>query len=150
MSLASRIAVMNEGKLLQVGSPEEIYRHPRSAFVATFVGEANVFRGRRLGGTVQLSAGPSFVMTGKDCDIVAVVRPEAMAIDDIENSDVIRARGRIVERVFLGSLVRYFVELDGGQKITVQDASDRRRPDLVPGAPVAVAWSADKQTVLEV
>ena len=150
MSLASRIAVMNEGELLQVGSPEEIYRHPRSTFVATFVGEANVFRGRRFGGAVQLSAGPRFAMDGTDCDVVAVVRPEAVAIDDIENSDFMRAQGRIAERVFMGSLVRYLVELDGGQKITVQDGSDRPRPDLIPGAPVTIAWSADRQTVLEV
>ena len=150
MSLASRIAVMNEGKLLQVGSPEEIYRYPRSTFVATFVGEANVFRGRRFGCTVQLSAGPSFFMDGNDCDIVAVVRPEAMVIGDTENSNFIRTQGQIVERVFLGSLVRYLVELDGAQLVTVQDGSDQPRPELVPGAPITVAWSADRQTVLEI
>jgi spermidine/putrescine transport system ATP-binding protein len=150
MSLANRVAVMNEGKLLQVGSPEDIYRYPRSTFVATFIGEANVLPGVRQNGTVTLAAGPIFQSSGADSQVVAIVRPEAMSFaSHAANDDWRSAAGRIVERIFLGSLVRYQVDLDEGEKISVQISSDLARPDLAPGAHVIVAWPVEKQSILE-
>jgi len=149
MSLANRVAVMNAGRLLQVGSPEEIYRNPVSTFVATFIGEANVFPGVRRNGVVELAMGARFDSSGSDGPVVAVVRPEAMTIGGIPGADQIAVGGRVVERVFLGSLVRSTVELDGGQRVTVQDSSDRVRDDLSEGARVTVAWQREKQSVLQ-
>ena len=67
MSLANRIAVMEAGRIVQAGPPEEIYRHPRSVFVATFVGEANIFHGVRRNGTVELPVGVRFKMPAPIC-----------------------------------------------------------------------------------
>jgi ABC-type Fe3+/spermidine/putrescine transport system ATPase subunit len=149
MSLANRVAVMDQGRLLQVGPPEEVYRHPRSVFVATFIGEANVFAGARQNGMVQLRSGPRFPDSGPDSEVVVIVRPETMTIDiGGAPPNALHAHGRITEKVFLGSVVRYAVQLDGGQTIVVQDSSEQAQTDLVAGMPVAVAWSSAAQSVL--
>ena len=59
LALANRIAVMREGRLEQVGTAQEIYASPRTRFVSTFIGEANLLPGRRSNGTVRLAAGPA-------------------------------------------------------------------------------------------
>ncbi|MFO1059424.1 MAG: ABC transporter ATP-binding protein [Dongiaceae bacterium] len=80
MRLANRIAVMQAGRLIQDGSAEEIYARPKTLFVSTFVGEANIFRGERRGGEVRLEIGAAFAAPGPDGRVAAVVRPQAMAI----------------------------------------------------------------------
>ena len=76
LGLANRIAVMRDGRLEQVGTAQEIYASPRTRFVSTFIGEANLLPGRRSNGTVTLAAGPQFAEAGADGEISVVVRPE--------------------------------------------------------------------------
>jgi ABC-type Fe3+/spermidine/putrescine transport system ATPase subunit len=98
---------------------------------------------------VQLRSGPSFPDKGPDSEVVVIVRPETMTIDaGGEAPNGLHAHGRIAEKVFLGSVVRYAVELRGGQTIVIQDSSERAQTDLVAGMPVAVTWSFAAQTVL--
>ena len=66
LALANRIAVMREGRLEQVGTAQEIYAKPKTRFVSTFIGEANLLPGRRVNGTVRLAAGPHFADAGPD------------------------------------------------------------------------------------
>jgi len=148
MSLANRIAVMHEGALVQVSSPEELYRNPRTAFVATFVGDANIFRGRRHRDVIELDAGVAFPSQGPDGEVLAVVRPEAMAIGEAAGDHHLTASGRLAEIVFLGSFVRYAVRLSGGQMVVVQASSDRATARLHAGMEVEVAWHRSAQTVL--
>ena len=97
--LGDRVAVMNEGKLEQVGTPDELYDLPRSAFVATFVGRSNVLPGPSAGGR----AGDA-----------AFVRPEALrfAPDGA-------LRGRVTARRFAGGYAFFSVRLDDGSAIEV-------------------------------
>lgn len=84
LAISDRIVVMNRGRIEQVGTPEEIYRRPKSLFVASFVGNANIWRGRCLESTSRgtlvevlaqkLAFGPLPVKAGQD--VVVVVRPE--------------------------------------------------------------------------
>jgi ABC-type Fe3+/spermidine/putrescine transport system ATPase subunit len=74
LGLANRIAVMDQGVIVQQGGPEEIYAAPKTRFVSTFIGEANVFQGTRTGGTVALAAGANFQASGPDGPVTAVVR----------------------------------------------------------------------------
>ena len=132
MSLANRVAVMNEGHLLQVGSPEDIYGRPKSEFVATFIGEANLFPGERLSDVVQLRSGPRFVAGGRAGEVTVVVRPEAMAIDPPPDPNWATVRGTVADRVFLGPTVRITVHLADGARILVQagDPSTVARYDV--------------------
>jgi len=149
LSLANRIAVMDSGSLVQVGTPEEIYSRPRTRFVSTFVGEANVFAGRRSAGRVTLDNGVAFASPGGDATVTVVVRPEAMAIGRSSPAQTIAAAGRLDEVVFYGPIDKYYVAMPDGQRITIHAADPALRHGLKPGDAVAVAWSPDKQVVID-
>src|SRR3989442_782589 len=100
--LGDRVAVLNAGHLEQTGSPEELYEHPSSLFVASFVGRANVFRGaaaRALGLT--------------RADYVLVVRPERLRFGDAGLPGVVR------ERRYTGAAAFFQIEGDDGQRFEV-------------------------------
>ncbi|MGH6959705.1 MAG: ABC transporter ATP-binding protein, partial [Dongiaceae bacterium] len=80
LGLANRIAVMDKGVLVQEGGPEEIYAAPKTRFVSTFIGEANVFAARRAQGWVTLEAGARLESPGVDGPVTVVVRPEALRL----------------------------------------------------------------------
>jgi ABC-type Fe3+/spermidine/putrescine transport system ATPase subunit len=148
MSLANRIAVMQAGRIVQAGPPEEIYRHPRSVFVATFVGEANILRGVRRTGIVELPFGIRFADAGRDEEVAVVVRPEAMTLDPPTGPEWLSASGEIQDSVFLGSLVRHRVGLDGGVSVTVQASSEKPLNNVHANRAVTVSWLRSNQTVL--
>ena len=100
--LGDRIAVLNRGRLEQVGAAEELYERPASLFVATFVGRANVLRG---------AAARAF--GGKDGQVV-VVRPEALRFAELGLPGVVR------ERRYTGALAFYLVEGEHGERLELQ------------------------------
>lgn len=121
MSMADRIAVFSQGKIMQVGTPEEIYLKPASRFVADFVGSSNVLP-------------PDFVgiLTGKP--IWASLRPEAVTIATGTGPNL---NGVVVSRSYLGATTRFTVDM-AGQRIHAVMAS---RSDLpAEGAQVAVSF----------
>lgn len=99
LSMADRVAVFNEGKVQQVGTPEDIYKRPRSRFVADFVGSSNVLA-------------PDFVnsILGERC--WASLRPEAIHVMRAGDS-VSRMTGTIISRSYLGPVVRLLIDLNG-------------------------------------
>ena len=107
--MSDRIAVFNRGRIEQVGTPADVYEHPRTTFVAGFVGTSNL-----LGG----SAAQAVLGT----DGTFTVRPEKIRLagpDDPVESDEHSALGRIREVVYLGSDTRYIVALDAGGELVV-------------------------------
>ncbi|HXQ28798.1 MAG TPA: ABC transporter ATP-binding protein [Gemmatimonadales bacterium] len=98
--LGQRVAVLHEGRLEQVGTPDELYEHPRTLFVATFVGRANVLRDR---------AAQAFGGQG-----VIVIRPERLAFADAGVAGVVR------ERRYTGAAAFFIVDTDGAGSVEVQ------------------------------
>jgi ABC-type Fe3+/spermidine/putrescine transport system ATPase subunit len=151
MRLANRVAIMQGGRLIQEGSAREVYARPLTRFVSTFIGAANAFAGRRVGGQVVLDVGATFAEPGPDGRIVAVVRPEAMTVaesaDAIPAVCTLRIVGRIVDTVFLGSHVDYRVAV-GKEIVAVQVSSSTLRRDPANGADVVVAWAPEAHTLL--
>jgi ABC-type Fe3+/spermidine/putrescine transport system ATPase subunit len=94
MSMATRIAVMNEGRVEQIGAPSEIYYRPTSRFVADFIGDSNFLTG--LGGATNGS--------------VLMVRPESIRISTEPREGL---RGRVLQTSFLGNQTRVAVECEG-------------------------------------
>ncbi|MEV7931876.1 MULTISPECIES: ABC transporter ATP-binding protein [unclassified Curtobacterium] len=141
LAVSDRIAVMNAGDIEQVGTPEELYRHPVSAFTADFVGQSNRLRGDLRDGDVFVYGFrvPALDAGTADGPVTAFVRPEdvAFAAEGVT--------GTVVASSFLGSIRRTTVRLDDDTVVTVQhEVSDRRTTgDAVAlrllGAPVAVA-----------
>jgi putative spermidine/putrescine transport system ATP-binding protein len=108
--LADRIALLEAGRLAQVGTADELYERPADLFAATFVGRANVLRGataRALG--------------ARDGQ-VAIVRPEAFRFGDSGPAGTVRARR------YTGPAASYVVELDDGATAEVLAAPDAARP----------------------
>jgi ABC-type Fe3+/spermidine/putrescine transport system ATPase subunit len=99
MAMATRIALMQDGKVVQVGTPQELYDNPASRYIAEFFGEANVFEA--LGRTV-------------------MVRPEHLRLAREEPAQATSLQGRIESLVFFGSFYVARVALDGGKLITAR------------------------------
>jgi ABC-type Fe3+/spermidine/putrescine transport system ATPase subunit len=158
LSLSDWIAVMNAGKVEQAGAPWEIYYHPRTAFLADFVGAVNLVPAKiaEIGdGQVTVTFGshrasvrqPADVALASGQDVKLCVRPESFTIGPASASDRggISLSGAIARRAFLGDTMRYWVSVDGREWIVDQ-------PD--PGAsapldgPVALSVRADRVHVI--
>lgn len=141
LAVSDRIAVMHAGDVEQVGTPEELYRHPVSAFAADFVGQSNKLRGDLRGGDVFVYGFriPALDPDTADGPVLAYVRPEdvAFAAEGVT--------GTVVASSFLGSIRRTTVRLDDDTVVTVQHEVGDRRTAGEPvalrllGAPVATA-----------
>lgn len=150
MTLSDRIAVMNEGKLEQVGTPVEVYRDPATPFVAEFIGDTNLLHGtvRRndgrtyvdLGGGVTIDTTDDALDDGREVDVS--IRPEDITV---ANDDGI-FEGEVTERYFQGNQTQYVVTPDAGVlpelpvvmqgRNTPLDRGERAAFDVVPEAPV--------------
>jgi len=116
MTLSDRIAVMNDGRIEQVGTPEEIYREPASPFVADFIGDTNLFEGTARqngsGSVVEVADGFAFPVTDDvSGDVTVSIRPEDFDLTDGESDHF---SGRVVERYFQGDQTHYVVEPRNG------------------------------------
>jgi putative spermidine/putrescine transport system ATP-binding protein len=123
LSMADRVGVMQAGRLEQLDTPENVYRHPATAFAAEFVGAMNRVPGR-IGdsGDVQVLGQRLPVLNPEGREpgsaVEALLRPEAVAIvADAAGS------GEVTQRTFLGASVRLEVVLDGGQRVLVEASS---------------------------
>jgi putative spermidine/putrescine transport system ATP-binding protein len=127
LAVADRVAVMHDGVIEQIGTPEELYRRPVSPFVADFVGLSNVLEGVARGAEVEV-CGRVLPVLGPpvEGDVSVYVRPEDVAFT-LDSGGV---DATVVASSFLGSLRRTSVRLADGTIVAVQhDASDRREPD---------------------
>ena len=149
LGLANVVAVMEDGVLAQLGSPEEIYSEPKTQFVSTFIGEANVFSGVRQDGEVRLNVGARFASAGGDGPVRVVVRPEAVSLarDHLEAEVVLQ--GELRDMVFLGPYVRYKVALDDGLEVIVNNADLSLRQGLEVGAKLRVGWTLSVHRVID-
>jgi spermidine/putrescine transport system ATP-binding protein len=156
LTMSDRIAVMNRGKVEQLGTPEELYDRPTTRFVADFIGTTNL-----LHGTVE-EVGPEAATvrldSGDRCRIGSVgraagqavdlsLRPEAVAIRPADGNVSTTDMGATVEQVaYLGNAVQYLVRTAGGLGMTV--LSPKAGPRLVPQQGVALTWSPGEALVL--
>ncbi len=136
LSIADRVGVMHQGKLEQLGTPEEVYERPATPFVAEFVGTMNRVAGRVLADGRLEVLGSSLNAIGAGSRdhgsmVEVLVRPEALEA-------VVEQTGHatLVERTFLGSLTRMRVALDDGSELLIDAASRRGLPE--PGERVGV------------
>ncbi len=150
LGLANRIAVMDNGAMVQEGGPEEIYARPKTRFVSTFIGEANILSGRRQTGAVHLEAGIALPGDdGPDGPVIAVIRPEAVRVaSDAAGFDV-HAGDSIVDMVYLGAYVKFQIELNDGEVLIAHVPALALHEHLEVGKPVVAGWSAKDHRILE-
>lgn len=133
LTLSDRIAVFNNGRIEQLGTPAELYERPASRFVADFVGTSNLFDPDRSQALLGRAGHHS-------------VRPEKMSVTSsgLSGDGVRNAPGTVVEAIYLGSGIRLVVDLDVGTRVTVLEQNDRDRVhDDERGDRVVVSWHDD-------
>ena len=163
MAMSDRIVVMNSGRIEQVDTPEEIYLHPASGFVADFVGRANFVpaQAQEVGedGMAEIEAlgqkirvhssegAKEAVREGKET--VVLVRPESMRIQptDEKPATLTGSLGQVVTSIFYGETVEYEIETEFGSLVCV--VSDPRAEDLLEeGQYVRLGIEAEKAWLL--
>lgn len=130
LSMADRMAVMDEGEIVQIGPPEEIYRRPVSSYVANFIGETNLLPGVvREGGYVAtntevLAATPTIAdwQPVLGSDVILAIRPESLFFVNPGEGDL---TGKIIDRTYLGNTAQYSVRLDDGAVLRVTELNPK-------------------------
>jgi putative spermidine/putrescine transport system ATP-binding protein len=126
LAVSDRIAVMSEGRIEQIGTPEELYGTPATASVAAFVGLSSIVTGKASGTEVQVWGRRLPLQTPATGLVDVYLRPENVAFADEADAD---AHGTVVQSTFLGSIRRTVVRTDAGEHVTVQH-SPRIRPEF--------------------
>lgn len=155
--LSDRVVVMNRGAIEQVGTPGEIYNHPKTRFVAEFIGETNFFEASvisRKGSSAQVTMGGlSFAVSASSSalasDRVGVsLRPERINLG-AESSAKTMLQGVIEDRIYLGDLVKFRVRVNSNLSMIVKEQSrGNNMGNLNLGSPVTLSWNpADARIV---
>jgi len=130
LAMADRMAVLTRGRIGQIGTPEEIYRDPRSAYVANFIGETNIVPGEvvETAGGLAMVKTPAGPISGRITDpewtpapgeaVRLSIRPEAWRLHKQEGDNPVT--GNIAERTYLGQLIQYWVETPLGRQQVVE------------------------------
>jgi spermidine/putrescine transport system ATP-binding protein len=149
MTMADRIAIMNAGKIEQLGAPTDLYERPQTAFVASFLGISNLLPGTIAGpdavrlddGTeVRLAPGTLNGQTGR---VAVGVRPEKIRLGHAEAN---RLTGRLLETAYVGVATQYVLETRAGNVSVYVQNSEPGAPDA---APSEISWSPDSTFVVD-
>jgi spermidine/putrescine transport system ATP-binding protein len=150
MTMADTIAVMNAGRIEQLGSPDDLYERPQTAFVAGFLGVSNLLRGTVAGedsvnvdGTeIQV---PRETLAGRTGAVSVGIRPEKIRLGE---GDLNSLSGTVVERAYIGVSTEYIVKTPAGRMtVFVQNAG--RAPVLSEGDPATLSWSPEATFVVD-
>lgn len=163
MTMSSRIAVMDAGRIVQVGTPAEIYEHPRSRFVAGFIGLVNLLEGRVEGSadgliTVRSDALPAPLAVADAGDwargsaVAVAVRPEKIVISRTPPAATANVAAGVVRDIaYLGDLSIYHVHLDNGfvLKVAKTNVSRQIEPPIDWDDKVYLSWTPDAGVILK-
>lgn len=162
MTVASRVAVMDHGKLIQVATPDAIYETPNSTYVADFIGDVNIIEGRGTPGDGQVSIawaeaqpdliGKTDLKPAPGARVFLAIRPEKVAISADRPADRANVvQGKVLDIAYLGNISTYHVELPGGQIIKAQTANTDRitRRDFTWDDQVWLSWTDTAGVVLD-
>ena len=157
LALSDRIAIMSEGRIVQVGNPDEVYERPVSPFVASFLGESNLLLGSPTGSdggyaAVTLQGTATTVVRGRpgsnrlDDEVVVVVRPEVITLDGRGPADANKVDGTVTSRDFMGATVRLAVRTNAGDfLVRLPRTSSDTRAGI--GSKVTLCWAVDDTIV---
>ncbi|WP_069170425.1 ABC transporter ATP-binding protein [Streptomyces griseus] len=157
MTMADTVAVMNGGRVEQLGAPADLYENPQTTFVANFLGTSNLIEAEVVsadtdvtvsagGGTLRLPAGRCSAPTARGGRLLLGVRPEKLSLTRADEAGTIaagrnRVTGRIVDSSFIGVSTQYVVESPAGKALQCYEQNVEHRTGLTPGAEVVLHWN---------
>jgi ABC-type Fe3+/spermidine/putrescine transport system ATPase subunit len=152
--MSNRIAVMNAGRIEQIGSPTDVYERPATRFVAEFIGRMNFFSGRvtpertvrtEKGLTIAVPV-PAEVATGAAVNVA--VRPERSRLTSDKPATGLALRGTVRQVLYLGSTREFHLDLEGAERGIVEMPNDGSAVPFATGAPVWLGAGFDNCLVL--
>jgi spermidine/putrescine transport system ATP-binding protein len=159
LTMSDRIAVMNAGNVEQIGTPTEIYDRPNTVFVASFIGQANLWHGLQqgmdggfarlsvLGTTLRARPGDTTIETGGQATLM--VRPERVRVSmEAPTGDVATLSATVTDLTFQGPVVRLQLAAVDGSPILAHVGPEQDLPLLRPGDQVHVSWAPEASLVL--
>ena len=160
-ALASRVAIMNGGRIQQIGSPREVFRTPANRFVAEFIGTNNIIDGRVLGvanGQVEVESALGRIVTpetpGRSIapgdPIALVISADRVSVGEpAANLRVNRIESSLISEEFVGSVVTLYLDIGNERVFRVQkQAHELDATELQPGQRVSVYWQPEAMFVL--
>jgi spermidine/putrescine ABC transporter ATP-binding subunit len=161
LTLSDRIAIFNEGRVVQVGAPHAVYERPQTVFAAHFLGDANFFRGRSAGsqqdlGRIELEGGGVVYtrdpLPARGAEVTIAVRPEKLLVrsaqDAIPESHAENLlTGSVLQAVYSGNSITYRVRC-GATEMTVFEQNRAARP-WEAGTTVQLAWDPMHSVVVQ-
>lgn len=160
LTMSDRIAIMNKGRLEQLGTPRDIYESPNTRYVADFIGETNFIEGQVTAldsawTTVSVNdaftiRAPSIEGVTKGQQVTIAIRPEKINVESAAQVMQDCVPGRISEVVYIGTDTRYIVELSGGASVVarVQNLGKETVTNYAPGVEVALTWEPNTARIL--
>jgi ABC-type Fe3+/spermidine/putrescine transport system ATPase subunit len=160
LSMASRIAVMNKGAIQQVATPQELYEHPSSRFVADFIGKVNLFDASVIGQKGKAivcdtkSLGKLELQTNKECkgNVTIAIRPEKLKLSKVEpkGKDLIKAKATVRDVAYYGDWSEVVADMADGHHVSINVQNDSREGGLGVsiGDKIWVNWQASDSLLL--
>ena len=154
LTMSDRVAVMSQGVVEQIGTPEDIYDRPASLFVAGFIGSANLLPGTAAGRdgeatVVRLNSG-ALIRASGGCGVPSqgdpfsvMLRPERLRPTMDAPPDGHGLRATVVDLIFQGATARLQLELEDGTELVTSVESHAQLPFLRPGEQIWVTWEPD-------
>ncbi|MFJ8074228.1 ABC transporter ATP-binding protein [Streptomyces sp. NPDC096176] len=156
LTMSDRMAVMNEGRVQQCGTPEDVYERPANSFVASFMGTSNLVPGTYRAGAVVMDEGPALPVgpregIAEDSRVNLAIRPEKIWLSDL-GPGMARVNGVVRETVYSGPTTTYLIELAPGVAVSVlEQNTDRSRMEdrWSGGEHVEIGWLPEHCLVLD-
>jgi spermidine/putrescine transport system ATP-binding protein len=152
MTMADRIAVMNHGRIEQLGTPTELYETPATAYVAGFLGASNLIAGTVSGAdTVRLRSGPEVrvpreALAGRTGEVAVGIRPEKI---ELGNGQANTLDGTIVEQAYVGVATQYIVDTACGRLTVYRQNASPALNGAAPGQHLTLSWSPESSFVVD-
>ena len=152
MTMADQIAVMNYGRIEQLGTPTELYETPATAFVAGFLGVSNLIPGTVSGSdTVRLRSGPEVrvrpeALAGRTGEVAVGIRPEKIELGQGQSNSL---DGKVVEQAYVGVATQYIVDTDCGRLTVYRQNASPGLNGAAPGQQLTLSWSPDSTFVVD-
>jgi spermidine/putrescine transport system ATP-binding protein len=152
LTMSDRLAVMNAGKIVQIGTPRQVYEEPADTYVADFLGAANLMEVEVVAvGALRIG---DFALSSQRCEATAagtahaVIKPERVRIEEHGSAGENRVPAMVERVVFLGAATQVMLRLAPGVPLQALMQNDGSRPDLAQGTPVHVYLPPDALRVL--
>jgi spermidine/putrescine ABC transporter ATP-binding subunit len=142
LTLSDRIAIINEGKIAQIGAPQDVYERPVSVFAAQFLGDANILRGTPKKNGLTLADGTRIETSGP-CQGMAIVRPEKLKVQSGHQAVAGNAlHGTVSQSIYSGASVTYRLSVAAfGETPLLAFMQNQTGEVITPGEKVTVSWS---------